>query len=101
MPTAHRQLPACNSKVRPGSGPPIHPCVIHSYIAKLQGLEIKTNDGLKGVIVYLKNRNDKTTTVTKLYHTDHVTSIHVMAFLLGINIAVCLDTEMFQQDQER
>lgn len=28
--------------------------------SKTKGLEIKTSDGLKGVIVYLKNRNDKT-----------------------------------------
>lgn len=46
--------------------------------------------------LFKKQKLKNKTTVTKLYHTDHVTSIHVMAFLLGINIAVCLDTEMFQ-----
>lgn len=80
-----------------------HPCVIHNYISEFLVLEIKTNGGWKGVIVYLKNKNNKTTTTKKGNGTTliMVTSIHTMAFLLGSNIAVFVDTEMFQQDQER
>lgn len=35
-----------------------------------------------------KQKIQNKTTVTKLYHIDHVTSRHIMAFLLVINIAI-------------
>lgn len=67
-------------------------------MSEFQILEIKANDGLKGMIVYLKKQKQQNKTMTKKNGTTliMVTSIHTMAFLLGINIAVFLDTEMFQ-----
>lgn len=57
------------------------------HISGLQIIEIKTNNGMKGMTVYFK----------KLYHTDHDDQhTHDNGFSLGFHTAVVLHTAMFQ-----
>ena len=87
--------------LRPGSsGPPSHPRGIHNSIPKLQVLEIKDKRWLGGCDSLFKKQKqqNKTTTVTNetVPHRSCDQNTYVMAFLLSINISVCLDTEMLQ-----